>query len=205
MYRPYTICSSGSILRMQGTCTQYVTKRSILCRGAFCGPTMRNSVHSTVQACLRSYYFTKRVCATQLTSANLLALHVLSSANLHMYPTQLFYKFACATELFYKLACASQLFYRRACASQVSYKLFSWQMSFICTSAVFHDNSHSSIPVSVEYSCTMETTMGQKRYPVGHWSTDSILPKLAVVYFLRKSVELDQLVLMVPTDQDPQG
>ena len=41
-----------SILCMQGT--QYATKRSILCRGAFCGPTVRafhenpNCIHNEI-------------------------------------------------------------------------------------------------------------------------------------------------------------
>ena len=39
---------------MQGT--QYATKRSILCRGAFCGPTLRQSQQKSSAFLVRSLY-----------------------------------------------------------------------------------------------------------------------------------------------------
>ena len=47
-----------SILCMQGT--QYATKRSILCRGAFCGPTMHFVKKLT--HCATNVYFRTQGC-----------------------------------------------------------------------------------------------------------------------------------------------
>ena len=43
---------------MQGT--QYATKRSILCRGAFCGPTTPTLLKRTMPKCTYYYYASQR-------------------------------------------------------------------------------------------------------------------------------------------------
>ena len=55
-----------SILCMQGT--QYATKRSILCRGAFCGPTVRLLVHRFIFSMLLGKYSRYICCRWKYSS-----------------------------------------------------------------------------------------------------------------------------------------